>query len=593
MTIEIAIIFALLVGTVILFTTERVPVDIITLTALCVLTVTGILSPAEAFAGFSSDVIIMLGAIFILGGALQHTGVLHRVAGWLLKLAGNSETRLTGSLMLAAGAISGFMNNTTVAAVFVPPVSSLANRAGISASKLLMPLAFASIIGGTCTLIGTSTNIAVSGYIARAGMQPIGMFEVFPIGIVLLAAGILFMVTIGNRLLPSHENNAVSDAAGARNYLAEVTVLPSSPLIGDLASNCALTLVGFRLVNLIRESALVPFDEREAIASGDRLIIEGDVEKLRKISKIEGLAFVSNLVPDEIGVDGGDSLFVEAIVLPGGELTGATLGDVQFRQRYGLDVLAINRGGEPLRESIETLRLREADVLLLHGLAERVDPLRRPGSHLRLLGDGSEPEMNCDPRRGWSVLAIFFASVIAAGSGILPVSVAFLCGAVLVVLSGCIPADRAREFIDWRLLVLVGGMTAFGTAMEKTGAADLLASWVTGALAPLGATGVLAGFILLTVLLTQPMSNAAAALVVLPVALASAAEIGAEPRTFAIGIMLAASISFITPLEPACLLVFGAGKYRMFDFIKIGGLLTLFLAAIILFLLPKFWQLNQ
>ncbi|MCP5534770.1 MAG: anion permease [Akkermansiaceae bacterium] len=594
MSHEIIIIFVLLLAIVVLFAAERLPVDVITLLALCVLTGTRILTPAEAFAGFSNEVIIMLGAIFVLGGALQHTGVLHFGAALLLRLAGSNARRLTAYLMAASASVSGFMNNTTVAAVFVPPVSSLAQCSGISASKLLMPLAFASIIGGTCTLIGTSTNIAVSGYIARAGLEPLGMFEILPVGLVLLVAGIAFMVTLGNRMLPTHANDAVNDAAELRNYFTEVSVLPSSPLVGERAFDWELSLVGFRLVQIIRGGESLAIDPHTVIRAGDGLIIEGDAERLRQVSKIEGLVFKSKVDPEEIESDypGADLLVVEAIVLPGGELTGATLKEVQFRQRYGASVLAVNRGGQPILESLATERLRQADVLLLHGPAERIEELRRPGAHLRLLGDDAAPMSPAtDSRRGWAVLAIFAVAVACGGCGLLPMSVAFLCGAVLVILSGCIPAEKAREFIDWRLLILVGGMTAFGTAMEKTGAAELLASWVTGALSPYGVSAVLAGFLLLTIVLTQPMSNAAAALVVLPVAMASAAELGADPRTFAIGVMLAASISFIAPLEPACLLVYGAGKYRTLDFIKIGGLLTLLLVVIVLLMLPLLWPL--
>jgi di/tricarboxylate transporter len=594
MTIEIATIFGLLLLTVVLFATEKLPVDVITLLALCVLTGSRILTPAEAFAGFSSEVIVMLGSIFILGGALQYTGVLQRAATAILHLAGNGERRLTGLLMLATGAVSGFMNNTTVAAVFVPPVSGLARRAGISSSKLLMPLAFASILGGTCTLIGTSTNIAVSGYIAHSGMQPLGLFEILPIGLVLLGVGIVFMVTIGNRLLPSHASEDVSEPAEMRNYFAEVTVLPASPLVGERAFDWELGLVGFRLIEIVRGGTSIIAESQTVIESGDSLIVEGAVETLRKVAKIEGLVFKSKLEPEEIESVShrGDFMVVEAIVLPGGELTGATLGEVQFRQRYGLNVLAVNSGGRPVMKNLDSVRLREADVLLLHGPADRVAALRQPGAQLRLLDDEGGGETGAaDARKGWTVLAIFVIAIISGTVGLMPMSVAFLSGAILVILLRCVPADRAREFVDWRLLILIGGMTAFGTALEKTGAADLLAGWVTGALAPFGVTAVLAGFLILTILLTQPMSNAAAALVVLPVAMRAATEMGADPRTFAIGVMLAASISFIAPLEPACLLVYGAGRYRMLDFIKIGGLLTLLLTAIILLLLPVFWNL--
>lgn len=592
MSFEIAIILALLFGIIVLFATERLPVDIVTLIGLTLLTGMGILTPAEAFAGFSNETLLMLGSIFVLGGALQHNGVPHLVAGLLLKVAGRKPRSLATLLMVAAASASAFMNNTTVAAILVPPATGLARRSGISASKLLLPLAVAAILGGTCTLIGTSTNIAVSGYIMKSGMKPLSMFELLPAGLILVAIGIGYMVTVGWRMLPDNDSDTIGEPAQLRNYLAEAKVLSGSPLIGEHAFDWGLSLANFRLVEIVRDgNPLIP-NSTTLIEAGDTLIVNGVAENLRKIAKIEKLSFQSKLDPEKMESDlpGLEISVVEAIIVPGGELTGATLEGVHFWQRYGLTVLALHRSGSSIMENLASEPLREGDVLLLHGPSKRADELSSPESRLRLLGsDTSDPVSGT--QKGWQAVAIFVAAIIAGSIGWVPMVVAFLGGALLVILSGCISADKAREFIDWRLLILIGGMTAFGTAMGKTGASEMLAGWVTGALSPFGVSAVLAGFILLTILLTQPMSNAAAALVVLPVAISAAGNMGANPRTFAIGVMLAASVSFMTPLEPACLLVYGAGKYRMIDFIKIGGLLTLILAIAILVLLHLFWNL--
>jgi di/tricarboxylate transporter len=595
MTLEIGLVFFLLLSAIVLFATEKVSVDVVTLLLICVLIIFRVLTPAEAFAGFSSDVLVMLGAIFILSGALQQTGVLEGMAALLLKLAGAGKLRLLALLMLSAGTVSAFMNNTTVVAMFVPPVTGMARRAGISASKLLMPLAFAAIMGGTCTLIGTSTNIAVSGYIAKAGMEPLGLFEFAPIGIVCLIVGTAYMTVIGQRFLPTFDGDAVTDPVEARNYFAEVVVQPGSPLIGESAFGWELSLVGFRIIQISRENATSIPDQHSIIEAGDILVVEGKVVNLNRIRVIEGLKFKSELGPGDIEGDvESDVVVAEAIVLPGSELGGATLEDVQFRQRYGLTVLAVNRSGQPLFEKLERIRLREADVLLIHGPGDRVEALLRTGSRLQKLGNVDEENRQpvSPTRKGWTALAIFALSLVVGVAGWVPMSGAFLTGAVLVILTGCITAEKAHEFIDWRLLILVGGMTAFGTAMEKTGAAELLSGWIVSWLAPMGIIAVLAGFFFLTIVLTQPMSNAAAALVVLPIAMSAATEMGANPRTFAIAIMLAASISFIAPLEPACVLVYGVGKYRFRDFLVVGGLLTVLLAVIVLLMLPLFWNLH-
>lgn len=596
MTLEIGLVFFLLLSAIVLFATERVSVDVVTLLLICLLIIFRVLTPGEAFAGFSSEVLVMLGAIFVLSGALQQTGILEGVAGLLLKLAGTRKSRLTGLLMLSAGTVSAFMNNTTVVAMFVPPVTGMARRAGISASKLLLPLAFAAIMGGTCTLIGTSTNIAVSGYIAKSGMEPFSLFEFAPIGIVCLMVGIVYMIAIGQRFLPNFEGDSVTDPDEARNYFAKVVVQPQSPLVGESAFGWELSLVGFKIVQITRNHMTILPDQHSVIEAGDTLLVEGKVANLNKIRIIEGLKFTSEHGLEELEGDvDSDVVVAEAIVLPGSELGGATLETVQFRQRYGLMVLAINRNGQPLFEELEQIKLREADVLLVRGPGDRIDALLRTGSRLQKLGDLEEeptPAMAPSRKKGWTALGIFILSLAIGVAGWIPMSAAFLSGAVLVILTGCITAEKAHDFIDWRLLILVGGMTAFGTAMEKTGAAELLSSLIVSWLAPLGITAVLAGFFFLTIALTQPMSNAAAALVVLPIALSAAAEMGANPRTFAIAIMLAASISFIAPLEPACVLVYSAGKYKFRDFLLVGGLLTILLAVIVMLMLPVMWDLR-
>jgi di/tricarboxylate transporter len=276
------------------------------------------------------------------------------------------------------------------------------------------------------------------------------------------------------------------------------------------------------------------------------------------------------------------------LLTPQSELHGRTLKEVNFRRDYGLTVLAIYRHGQSLREQVSDTILRVGDLLLVQGEDVRIEALRsEPG--LSLLGEVSEPLYH--PRKGLLTIALFGAAVIIGAFGWVPLSIAFLGAAVLTVLMRCISVERAYEFVDWRLLVLIGGMTAFGTAMDKTQAAGYLAGIVVSWFSPFGVLAILAGFFILTIILTQPMSNAAAALVVLPVAISTAQQLGANERTFAIGIMLAASVSFITPFEPSCILVYGPGKYRFMDFVKVGLGMTIVLSVTVLLLLQIFWPL--
>ena len=589
MTLPIAFVLALLVIAIALFATERISVDLITFMLLIALVASGVLGPQEAFAGFSNDIIIILGAIFVISGALQETGVLDLLGARILKLAGTSQNNLLFLLMSSTCGVSAFMNNTTVTAMFLPPTIGVARRAKLSASRLLMPLAFASILGGTCTLIGTSTNVAVSGYIKKVGMPELGMFEITPIGLVIVAVGIAYMMLIGTRMLPKHAEASLTANYAMREYMSEIIVLPHSPLVGQKSYDSDLNVLEFRILKIVRDQHEVPLGRDVTIAQGDTLLVEGKADTLMKVKKIEGIEIKPEFTLGDLDLQSADMRIAEVLLTPQSEIYGRTLKEVNFRQFYGLTALAIYRHGQSLREGIGDTILRVGDLLLVQGEADRIEGLRaHPG--MSLIGEVSEPLYH--PRKGLVTICLFGAAVLIGGLGLVPLSIAFLAAAVLTILMRCISVERAYEFVDWRLLVLIGGMTAFGTAMEKTGAASYLAAAVVHWFSPFGLLAILAGFFVLTIALTQPMSNAAAALVVLPVAIQTAAQLGANQRTFAIAIMLAASVSFITPFEPSCILVYGPGKYRFLDFVKVGLGLTIVLSIVVLLLLPVFWPLR-
>ncbi len=588
MTLPIVFVLGLLVIAIALFATERISVDLITFMLLIALVLGGVLKPQEAFAGFADDIIIILGSIFVISGALQETGVLDLMGARVLKLAGNSPNRLLLFVMGTTAGVSGFMNNTTVTAMFLPPVVAMARRAKVAASKLLMPLAFASILGGTCTLIGTSTNVAVSGYIKRAGMEPLGMFEIAPIGLIIVVTGIIYLFFVGRRLLPDHPEASLTANYAMREYVSEIIVLPESPLIGQKSYDSDLNVLEFRILKIIRGGGELLPGRNVVIEESDTLLVEGKADTLMKVKKIEGLEIKAEFSLGDLDLQSSDMRIAEVLLTPQSELPGRTLREANFRQYYGLTALAIRRHGQSLREQVGNTILRVGDLLLVQGEGPRIEGLRsHPG--LSLLSELSEPLYH--PRKGLITVAAFTAAVAVGALGWVPLSIAFLSAAVLTVLMRCITVERAYECVDWRLLILIGGMTAFGAAMENTGAAQYLANLVVESFQPLGALGILGGFFLLTILLTQPMSNAAAALVVLPVAIRAAQQLGANERTFAIGIMLAASVSFITPFEPSSILVYGPGNYRFFDFVKVGAGLTVVLTIAVLLTLQLFWPL--
>ncbi|MBI3950955.1 MAG: SLC13 family permease [Acidobacteria bacterium] len=586
---QIAIVLGLLILSIILFAMERISVDIITLLLLIALVVTGVLTPEEAFAGFSNDIIIILVSIFVLSGALQRTGIMDVIGVHLHKIAGGNTNRLLLTLMTTVGGISGFMNNTTATAIFVPPVLGVAKRVKVSPSKLLMPMAYASILGGTCTLIGTSTNVAVSGFIARAGMKPLSLFEITPIGLIILSVGIIYMLVIGQRLLPDRRDESLTEEYSIREYLSEIVVVPNSHLIGQRIFESDLAKMDFRILEVLRDERKFLPNSRTTIEAGDILLVEGKVENLVKVKETAGIEIKSDLKLGDLDLQGEDIRIAEVLIPPRSDLIGLTLKEANFRQRYGMTALAIYRHGQSLRDKIGRIRLRLGDLLLVQGPAERLEFLRR-NSDLWILEELSPTLYR--KKKGLYTVIFFTVAIIVGGIGWLPLSISFLTAAVLIILFGCITVEEAYEFIDWRLIVLIAGMTAFGLAMQKSGAAQFLATWIVHRLEPYGVTMILAGFFLLTVLLTQPMSNAAAALVVLPIALHTAQQLGVNERTFAVAIMLAASVSFITPLEPSCTLVYGPGKYRFLDFVKTGAGLTLILMIVVLVLIPILWPLH-
>jgi di/tricarboxylate transporter len=583
---NMVIVLGLLVVTILLFAFEVFSVDVITLIMLLILVATKVLSPADAFSGFSEEIIVMLASIFVIGGALQETGVLDAITGKLNHLASGSEHRVIFFLLIVCSALSAFMNNTTVTAMFIGPVLTLARQRRLAASRILLPMAYASIFGGTCTLIGTSTNLAVSGYIAQEQMKPLGLFEITPIGLIIAGTGIAYLMLLGRRLLPAHIEPARDFAI--QDYLSEIVVLPQSPLIGQRAPESDLARTGFHILRVLRGDRGVPVNAELALREGDVLVVAGNVENLVQIRAAEGIQLRARLARGDQDSQSADTKIAEVLVTPKSDLLDRTL-DAIHQEEHGLTILAIHRRGHALEENTGSMQLRVGDLLMVQAHKDVLQALRRE-RELAVLGELSPPAFK--RQKGVYALLFFLAALIVGGLNLLPLSFCFLAAAILVVLFRCLTIEQAYELIDWRLLILIGGMTAFGTAIEQTGTAELLARGIDSLLSPLGVMGVMAGYFVLTILLTQPMSNAAAALVVLPVALQSARDLGVNQRTFAIAIMLAASISFIAPFEPSCILVYGPGKYRFMDFVKTGVLLTLILGVLVLTLIPVFWPLH-
>ena len=586
----------LLLVAVILFATEKIPVDIVGILLVLGLILTGVLTAPEGFAGFGDNIIITIGGLFILTGGLIKTGLVELVGRRLYKIAGNNEFVLTTLIMLVAAASAAIMKNTTTTAMLLPVVIGLSERAKIPPSKLLMPLAFGAILGGSCTLIGTSTNLAVSSAIQRYGMPPFSMFELTAVGVAVALSGLLYMLVFGLRLLPRRGGEeSFTEQYHIREYISEVIVMPDSPFVGKTLGEANINReLDLSVIGIIRgkEQRISP-SPNERIEANDLLVVEGKVSDILRVKSEAGLKIKSDFELDDHVLEGGEIELFEVLVMRDSNLVGQTLKVLKFRQNYDLTVLAINRHGETIIDTLSSTPLKFGDVLLVQGKRRLIEPLVTQGE-LILLEEVSSASMRTEKRK-WALAAFGLFLTFSLSKYFLPIEiplvVAILLGVLLLLVTKTIRYTELYELIDFRLLVLIACMISFGTAMEKTHADVFLAGVIQDYFGHYGPVAVLAGFYLLTVALTQPMSNQAAALVVLPVAVKTAVALGLNPRTFAVAVTYAASSSFLTPLEPACVLVYTPGRYKFFDFVKVGSILTVVVFIVVIYLVPVYWKL--
>lgn len=592
----IAIVLVLLLVAVILFATERLPVDVVGLILVIGLVLTGVLTVQEGVSGFGDSIIITIGGLFVLTGGLVKTGLVDLIGRRLYRIAGDNEFFLTALIMVVAALSASVMKNTTTTAMFVPVVIGLAARAKIPPSKLLMPLAFGAILGGSCTLIGTSTNLAVSGAITRYGMEPYSMFELTSVGVITVAVGMIYMLLLGIKLLPARGGEeSLTEQYAIREFVSELIVLPKSHLVGktlgeaDITSNMELTVLG---ILRGQEEKLKPGPKRR-IEANDILIVEGSVNDILRVKEDASLKIKADFELNDDLLESGDVELFEVLVMKDSRLIGQTLSTLNFRQTYDLTVLAVNRHGETVFNKLSEVMLKFGDVLLVQGNRRLIEPFVVE-REMMLLEDVSASAARTEKRK-WAIAAfVLFLSLSLSKlvTGIeIPLAIAVLLGVLLLLATKTVRYAELYTLIDFRLLVLIACMMSFGVAMENTGADVYLADLIQKYFAQFGATAVLAGFFILTVALTQPMSNQAAALVVLPVALKTAVALGLNPRTFAVAVTYAASFSFITPLEPACVLVYTPGRYRFMDFVKVGTILTIIVFITVMILVPIFWKL--
>ena len=592
MTLDIALTLLIILGALVLFATEKLRVDVVALMVLITVGVLGLVPSDKLFSGFSNSAVVTVWAVYMVSGGLFKTGVANAMGSGILKVAGNTESRLIGTIMLTVGVLSAFMNNVGATAMLLPAVVGISRVTKVAVSKMLIPLAFASLLGGAMTLIGTPANILATGILAARGLPTFGFFEFTPMGIVVLTTGVLYMVLIGRRLLPVHEGpgNKEEDY-NIREYVTEVRVSPVSSLIGKtllesrLGRDYDLSVLALQRENGDRP----PLNRDTEIRMGDLLVVESSASDLMAARQSLGLTTEAERTLDIESLERGDVQIIEATLAPRSHIVGLSLRDVRFRDRYGFTALAISRHGELITERLRDVPLQFGDALLLQGPKHRIKQLQEGENFLVL-----EPIETEQFRRNKAPIAIG-ALVLAIGLTIfagMSISLAMVIAAVIMILAGALRIDEAYEAVDWRTVFLVAGMLPLGLAMELTGTAEFLADIMLGLFGPFGALATLAGIYLLAALITQPMSNAAAIVLVVPIALNTAMGLGANYKTFTMAVVIGAATSFLSPVgHKANVLVFGPGGYKFTDYARVGAILTVLLLIVSMIFLPIFWPL--
>jgi di/tricarboxylate transporter len=592
MNLDIGLTLLLIVGSLILFATEKLRVDVVALLVLISVGLLGLVPQDELFSGFSNPAVITVWAVYMVSGGLFRTGVADTMGKAILRVAGHSETSLIAVLMLTVGIISAFMNNVGAVAMLLPATVGISRQTKVPVSKLLIPLAFASLLGGAMTLIGTPANILATGIVAERGLPTFSFFEFTPMGIVVLTTGILYMVLIGKRFLPVRESaHTKEDVNKLREYVAEAVVSSSSVLDSKtlyesrLGEDYDLTVLAIQ-----RENGERPGLHRDTqIRSGDLLLIESSAPNLLEAYKSLGLTIAADYELELERLESGDTQMIETTVAPYSHVVGQSLNEIRFRDKYGFTVLAISSQGKVITEHLRDYPLRFGDALLLQGPQHRVAALIEGEDFLVL-----EPDEPDTFRRNKAPIAIgaLVLAIIFTVMGWMSISLAMVIAAVIMIITGTLTVEEAYESVDWRTVFLVAGMLTLGLAMENTGTAQYLADVMLRFFGPLGPHATLAGTYLLAALITQPMSNAAAIVLVTPIAINTAFGLDANYKTFVMAVVIGAATSFLSPVgHKANVLVFGPGGYKFADYARVGALLTVILIIVSMIFLPIFWPL--
>jgi len=586
------VVCVLLIIVFVAFVKEWFSPDLVAMGAFVLLLGIGVLDEKSALSVFSNPAPIIVSCMFVLSAALERTGTIEALGEWFEKLAGRKELRVLLVLMLIVAVLSAFVNNTPVVVVFMPIVLALARKHDLVASRFLIPLSYAAIVGGTCTIIGTSTNLVASGIAKESGLEEFGMFEVSKLGIVFVIVTFVYMLLIGRKLLPDRVTlSTLFDSNEGKEFLTSVIISDDSELIGKKISETSLSKIrNFRVLEVSRLGKKINSPIKEiTFSSGDKLLVK---------SRIEGVVDAGGNAGVELGIEGGlglqelqteSAVLIEGVIGPGSSLVGRSIKELNFRERYDVIILALHRRGVNLRDKFENVRLAFGDTILVEGSPDKINALSQERDFINL------SQSNCRPLRRskvpFAVGALLLFMFLAAFK-VAPLIVLALGAALLTLFSKCLEPSEAYDAIDWKVIFMIFGMLGLGTALQKVEVIQMLADSLTGWALILKNIYVLVALIyLVTAILTELISNNAVAALLTPVAISVAQAMDLDSRPLVVAVMFAASASFSTPIGyQTNTYIYGAGGYKFTDFTRVGIPLTFILWAVSIVLIPLMWS---
>ncbi len=586
------IVLAVLIASVVLFVSDAMRYDLIAILVAWVLAVTNCLTPEEAFAGFASEAIVVIASMYVFGRATARWGIAELISQRLIMRARTTESPLVLRITCVAGLMSSVLSNTGVVATLIPVLGSVSRETRVALSRLLIPLCYGSLVGGMVTVIGTSTNVAVNGAIRELNEEPFALFEFAHLGLLMLAVTALYFIWPGRQLLPRKRmEESLTEHYQVPKFITEVLVEPSSALINRLvADGHFFEKYGVSVLGIVRKKGggtmLAP-GPYNRIRGDDVLIFQGEPDAILRLRKEFGLRERENVNVGAQRLDSPDVLVIETVVPATSPLVGQTLVGANFQEETGINVLAIAKHGDVQPRKIGNTVLSVGDTLLIQGHVRDVERLRDSRQLLVL----AEVESQDFGRGALFTILMLLAVLLLASLTPIPLSLAALTGAIGLVITGALRPHEVRDAIDWSVLILIGGMLALGLAFERHGLGRALAEWITG----LGSTAsdptvILAVLIGVTTIMTQVMNHVTAAVIMTPVAISLASELGVSDRPMLMGVIVGANLAFMSPVaHQANAMVMGPGDYKYKDFLRVGTPLTIVLAAVAIAVVPFWW----